>query len=208
YLVWNVILESDALFSHSFTARLAKSLPLEKVDVYVNCSGNVPAMFSCGLFPWKESAAAGRGSGKQTKDLLFYWALTAADDGGKWQEAARGALEERRGRGIVVDIDPLSKRAFVLDAVRYLAGEGEKHGKEVHFRNIALAYAAAGAASRRAVPNGCVIESAVGIGKGLKMRRLFSPGMETKTELLGWQMKIAGNGGHMLPLSTYDRPKQ
>ncbi|MHB9155194.1 MAG: B12-binding domain-containing radical SAM protein, partial [Endomicrobiales bacterium] len=178
YLVWNVIVESESPFGAKDAEAVRKGIPTrEKISVF-------PAVSLYALFPWKRKPGGGKKLRELGEEAVFYWAVNVRDPR-RWKQDVDGALKEAHGRGIVVDFDPALELSFVKGAVRYLEEQGARHGRDVHFRDIALAYAAEGTARA-----GRVIESVAETGTDLKARRLLSAGPETVMALLSWQMKF------------------
>ncbi|MHB9156047.1 MAG: B12-binding domain-containing radical SAM protein, partial [Endomicrobiales bacterium] len=198
YLVWNVIVESGETFSPSLVKALEESIPArERVDEY-------PAVSLGGILP------AGKGSAEERleelKGRMSLYVPVTVDRSTGWKEAAVEAFGNAYGKGIVVEVDPGLSLPDVREAVRYLEEEGRKRGREVHYRNLALAYAVATGGQGEALKRHCVVESVAEIDKGMKFHRVITPGAETDLELIRWQMKIGKSRGHVIKPVTYDRP--
>ncbi|MHB9154861.1 MAG: B12-binding domain-containing radical SAM protein, partial [Endomicrobiales bacterium] len=202
YLVWNVILESDKEFGPQVIQRLRESIPgVEKEDLYVNDTGSISALSVCGVFPWKGYGREKRGGRERGEGFLFYRAVEVCG-GESWREDACGALAEENGRGILVDFDRSLSMSTVLEAAGYLREEGKKRDKEVHFRNIALAYAGSGVAGQ----GDRVIESVIEIDRRMRISRALSADAKTCLELVSWQMKLGKSREKIIRPVTYDRP--
>ncbi|MHB9156357.1 MAG: B12-binding domain-containing radical SAM protein, partial [Endomicrobiales bacterium] len=202
YLVLNVILESGKAFSLSQMEKRWNALSAEKKDIFARTTGRRPAVRLRGLFHWKGGMP---GKHAPRNGIPVYWALKV-DNGVRWRGEVREALEDTYGQGIVVEVDPGLPLSAVREAVRCLEEEGRTRGKEVHYRNLALAYAVAGAGSGEALNMRCVIESTVEIDRRLTMRRQITPGPETDLELIGWQMKTGISADDIMTPVTHDRP--
>ncbi|MHB9154860.1 MAG: B12-binding domain-containing radical SAM protein [Endomicrobiales bacterium] len=196
YLVWNVIVESGAVFTRAAAGRIRRRIRTrEKIDMD-------PAISLCGVFPWNRDlskALEKRGGG-----FPYYWAVNI-DREGMWRETGREALSDGRGCGIVVDADPALRQLSVLKAALYLFEEGRKRGKEVHCRNLALAYAVPGAGQAEALRRRCVIEPVVELDNRMTMRQMITRDAETALGLIGWQIRIGKSRGDIIIPAGYDR---
>ncbi|MHB9156049.1 MAG: hypothetical protein ACYC5N_10255, partial [Endomicrobiales bacterium] len=200
FTIWNIVVESKKRFSLPLAERVVRSIPAkERTEYFRNVAGDTALISFCGIFPW-EAGAGKPGSTGPDGTFPYYWGIDVGK-GAEWRTLVQEALQEERGRGIVVDFDRSLELPSVLEAARFMEEEAGKRKKAVHYRNIALAYATA--KKRHA---GCVVESIIEIDKEMAMRRTLGPGVDTNIALLKWQMNLGKKAEAIVKPVTYDQP--